>query len=55
MLDGYKTYLSVAAGVVIAAVYGLGYIDQQTFITLLSIVGFGSVAALRDAIKKIVV
>jgi len=53
MLDGYKTYISVAAGIIVSALYGMGYIDQQLFTTLLGVVGFSSVAALRDAIKKI--
>ena len=53
MLNGYKTYISVGAGVVCATAYGLGYIDQGTFTALLGICGFASVAGLRDAISNL--
>lgn len=53
MLNGYKTYISVVIGLVLALLYGLGVIDQVVFTMLLTIIGFSSVAALRDAIKKL--
>lgn len=52
MLNGYKTYISVVIGLVLALLFGLGVIDYNTFLMLLTIIGFSSVAALRDAIKN---
>lgn len=52
MLNGYKTYISVVIGLVLALLFGLGVIDQIVFTMLLTIIGFSSVAALRDAIKN---
>ena len=52
MLDGWKTYLMVVAGCILAMIYGLGYIDETMFVMGLGIFGFGSVAGLRKAIKK---
>lgn len=53
MLDGKKTYVTVILGMFFALMFGMGYIEYNTFILLLSFVGFGSVAALRIALKKI--
>lgn len=52
-LDGYKTYILVTLGVLTILAFSLGYIDANTMMTLLALEGFGSIAALRDAISKI--
>jgi len=54
MLNGYKTYISVVIGLILALLFGLDLIDYNSFIMLLTIIGFSSVAALRDALKKII-
>lgn len=54
MLNGYKTYISVIIGLVLAFLFGLGVIDHNTFMMLLTIIGFSSVAALRDALKNMI-
>jgi hypothetical protein len=54
MLDGYKTYISVVIGLILALLFGLGVMDHNTFMLLLTIIGFSSVAALRDALKKMI-
>jgi len=53
MLDGYKTYICVAIGLVLACLRGLDLIDPEYYMVLLGLVGFGSVGAVRAAIKKI--
>ena len=53
MLDGYKTYICVAIGLVLALLRGLDLIDPEYYLVLLGLIGFGSVGAVRAAIKKI--
>jgi len=53
MLDGYKTYICVAIGLVLALLRGLDLIDPEYYMVLLGLIGFGSVGAVRSAIKKI--
>ena len=53
MLSGYKTYICVAIGLVLACLKGLDVIDPQVYMLLLTLAGFGSVGALRAGIKKI--
>ena len=50
MLTGYKTYICAGLGVIVVAANALGYIDSQVEISLLAILGFGSVAGLRAAL-----
>ena len=52
-LDGNKTYLMVIFGVITVVAYTMGYLSVTTMTTLLALEGFGSIAALRDAISKI--
>lgn len=51
MLTGYKTYILSALGVIDAAAIFLGYINANDGLTILSFLGFGSIAALRSAVK----
>jgi len=53
MLSGYKTYICVAIGLVLACLRGLDLIDPEYYMVLLGLVCFGSVGAVRAAIKKI--
>ena len=53
MLSGYKTYVCVAIGLILALLSGLEVIDPELYTLLLTLIGFGSVGALRAAIKKI--
>jgi len=51
LLSGLKSFAIAAAIIGVGAAYGLGYIDQHTRDALLTILGGGAVAALRDAIN----
>lgn len=51
-LSGQKTYLTAGSGAFVTLAYGLGYIDTETATTLLSLLGFGGLAAMRAGAKK---
>lgn len=51
-LKGYKTYLCVAAAVVVAGLNAVGVISDEARNMLLGVCGFGSVAAIRSAISN---
>lgn len=51
-LSGQKTYLTAGSGAFVTLAYGLGYIDGETATTLLSLLGFGGLAAMRAGAKK---
>jgi len=53
MLTGYKTFICCALGVVVVAASALGYIGQTETTLLLSLLGFGTAAGLRNAINGI--
>lgn len=53
--QGYKTYATCLAGIATALAYFTFHkIDLNTFQLLLSLEGFGTVAALRSALKGLV-
>ena len=52
-LEGKKTYLSAAGGVVITLSYLFGFVDDGQMGILLALFGFSGLAALRSAIKKL--
>ena len=52
-LDGKKTYIMIALGVLTVAAQLLHYITLNVMLTLLPLEGFGSIAALRSAISNI--
>lgn len=51
-LDGTKTYLCVIAGIGVVAAHVLGYISDTTTNTLLGLLGFGAIGALRMGVTK---
>jgi|ETNmetMinimDraft_30_1059905.scaffolds.fasta_scaffold109641_1 hypothetical protein len=53
MIDGYKTFIAGWAGVVVVALALFGFIDGNTANTLLVLLGFGGMIALRHGVKKL--
>jgi copper homeostasis protein CutC len=51
MLKGYRTYLAAGVMVVLAGLKALGYIDEQTYQTLLAVAGAMGLTFLRMAVK----
>ena len=51
-LQGKKTYIMVAAGLLTLIAMKLGYITSNTADTLFLFEGFGSIAALRAAVTN---
>ncbi len=49
----YKTYIMVVCGIIWSAAYGMGYIDSNLYLPGLSLLGFGTAAGLRIAIKNL--
>lgn len=50
-LSGKKTYLAAAIMVVLAGLKSQGFIDENTYQVVLSVVGALGLAALRNAVK----
>ena len=50
-LQGRKTYIFAALGVLTVIAQALHYITPNVMVTLLTLEGFGSIAALRAAIS----
>ena len=48
---GKKTYIVAALAGIVTAVYTLGYIDVETYTTVMGFLGAGSIAALRAGVK----
>jgi hypothetical protein len=48
-MKGYRTYLTVAVGVVVSGLYAMGYISQDTFNAIASLAGFAGLGFLRAA------
>lgn len=55
MLTGYKTYILTALGAIVAILMTFGYIGFDHGMLVLSFLGFGSMAALRAALKTEVI
>ena len=51
-LEGYKSYIGAVALFVWGGFYGLGWIDQKTFTTVISIIAGWTAFGLRSAINK---
>lgn len=52
-LRGKKTYILTGLGVLVVLLNLFGVIDSSNMLTILSGLGFASVAALRDAISNL--
>lgn len=52
-LQGYKTYILSGLGFGIIGAFLLGFLDLDTTVAILGMLGFGSVVTLRDAISKL--
>lgn len=51
-LGGYKTYIMAALIMLASVLFSMGYLDQNTFLTVLGILNGGGLAALRVGVKK---
>lgn len=51
-LKGYRTYLCVAAAVVVSGLNAMGFVSDEMRNMLLGVCGFGGMAAIRSAISK---
>lgn len=51
-MKGYKTYLIALAMGIATAMKFLGYLDQETYLTIMGLLGGGGFAALRAGVKK---
>ena len=51
-LSGWKTYATAIAVAVVGAGYGLGYIDEHTRDSLLTLLGAAGLASARHAISR---
>lgn len=52
LLEGKKTYLLTAAGILAVLAWSQGLINDQAFQMILSLLGLGSIATLRMAVSK---
>ena len=50
-LQGKKTYILAGLGALLVFGKLIGWIDEQTFEALFALLGFGSFATLRSAVK----
>lgn len=51
MLTGYKTYICSVLGIVDVVLMFLGYVSANDGLLFLGVIGFGSIAGLRAALK----
>lgn len=51
-LTGYRTFICTTLGMIVVALMWTGYIDQNTGMLIMMMLGFGSLAALRSAIRS---
>ena len=51
-LSGYRTYIQAGLGVAIIVAMILGYVSADVGVTILGLLGFGSIAALRSAVSN---
>lgn len=51
-LDGKKTYIAALLGGLVTVLQLLGYIEMDLYMTLMSLLGFGGLAALRRGVAK---
>lgn len=51
-LKGKKTHLMAAGGAAVSFLFMMGWIDQQVYVALMGVFGFGGMAALRAGVKK---
>jgi len=47
-----KTYIFVGLGILSAIAYSQGWINEKAFDVIVSMLGFGSIAALRSGVSK---
>ena len=52
MFDGYKTYLCALGIGLATAAKTLGYLDEETYQTVVGMLGAGGLAALRAGVGK---
>ena len=53
MFSGYKTYLAATGIAGVTLLHVLGYLSDETYQTLLGLLGAGGLAALRAGIGKV--
>ena len=52
-IRGYKTYILCSLGLGVVGAFLLGFLDLDTTAVILSALGFGSVATLREAVGRL--
>jgi hypothetical protein len=52
LLDGNKTYICAALLIVASVLHGLGYLDDETFLTVGGLLLGGGIGSARHAIAK---
>jgi len=52
-LNGFKTYILIVLAFLSYVAFLLGSITWEQFVQLIPLLGIGTVATLRDAIKKV--
>lgn len=52
ILDGYKTYLIGALGILTVLAWNFSYLTPEASQAILGILGFGGLMTLRAAVKK---
>jgi len=53
LLEGKKTYIITAVGILVVLAWSQGLINDQAFQMILGLLGLGSIATLRMAVAKI--
>lgn len=51
-MKGKKTYIFVGLGILAAVAYSQGWLNDKAFTTIISILGFGSIGALRSGVSR---
>lgn len=52
-MKGKKTYIFVALGILSAIAYSQGWLNEKAFDVVISILGFGSIAFLRNGVSEV--
>jgi hypothetical protein len=53
VLDGKKTYVLVAAGILVTVAKIVGLLTTDTWVEIMALLGFGTVGTLREAVARL--
>lgn len=51
-MKGIRTYIASGLGILATLAYGLGRLSTEQYLTIVGVVGFGGMAALRSGVKR---